>query len=284
MATYAIGDLQGCHSALLKLLNKINFKAGKDTLWFCGDLVNRGPESLAALRHVKKLCEAGDAITVLGNHDLHLLATAHGVRKPSKKDSLASILQAPDREELLHWLRQQPLMHVDKKLNFALVHAGLPPQWTIAQAQNASNEVQHWLSGDNWPSLLQQMYGDQPARWQAGLSEIDRCRYAINVFTRSRYYFNRGEQRGALEFSAKLAPKSEPDNLTPWFDMAAPAWASSRITFGHWSTLPMAPCGPNQAVYPLDHGCVWGGCLSARNLNSPNELISINCQQVSLTS
>ncbi len=259
MAVYAIGDVQGCVDALQRLLDTLNFDATRDHLWFCGDLVNRGPDSLATLRLVKSL---GDrAITVLGNHDLHLLAVAAGVRpsRPHKGDTLDPILQAQDGPELLHWLRQQPLAHYDAELGWLMVHAGLPPEWTRADALHYAHEVACMLrspDGDEW---LTRMYGNEPDRWQADLDRDERLRFTINCLTRMRYC----TADGRLAFKAKGAPGSQPAGQLPWFAVPGRRSADTPVVFGHWSTLGRHhDCN----VLGLDTGCVWGGCLTAARL------------------
>jgi bis(5'-nucleosyl)-tetraphosphatase (symmetrical) len=259
MAVYAIGDLQGCYDDLRRLLDELGFEPGRDRLWFVGDLVNRGPQSLQCLRFVHEL--AGAAVTVLGNHDLSLLATAEGFREPSDKDTFEPILNAPDRGELLSWLRRQPLFHLDAHLNYAMVHAGLAPQWTIETAEALSGEVQTALAGEGYRELLAVMYGDEPAAWHEALAGTDRLRFIINAMTRMRYCTTDGH----LNFSAKGRPGEQPDGLMPWYEAPGRQSRGTPIVFGHWSTL---GCMRQDNVYSLDTGCVWGGRLTAMRLDT----------------
>ena len=261
MATYAIGDLQGCHHEFEALLARIDFSISRDRLWLVGDLVNRGPRSAAVLRHVMAL---GDClVTVLGNHDLHLLACAFVPgSKPRRRDTLDEILTAPDRDEMLAWLRRQPLLHHDAALNYTLVHAGLPPAWDLATAQGCAREVETVLQGADFVDFLAHMYGDEPARWDARLVGHARLRYITNCLTRIRYCSAAGD--------IDLKDKGEPDansGLVPWFDMPTRASRALRIVFGHWSTLRLPRSEwARRGVYPLDTGAVWGGELTAMRL------------------
>jgi bis(5'-nucleosyl)-tetraphosphatase (symmetrical) len=259
MAVYAIGDLQGCLDPLVRLLDRIDFDPACDRLWFCGDLVNRGPASLATLRFVHSL---GDStITVLGNHDLHLLATAYGGERPLKRrDTLDEVLAAPDRQVLLDWLRRRPLLHHDPRLGYTLVHAGLPPQWDLATAQAAAAELEAVLGGDGFVRFLRQMYGDLPDLWTAELAGSDRLRYIVNAFTRMRFC----RPDGSLDFNEKSAPGRAAEGLVPWYCFPGRRNAGLRIVFGHWSTLGEVE---HQGAICLDTGCVWGGRLSAMRLD-----------------
>lgn len=254
MATYAIGDVQGCYDALRSLLEHIAFDPARDALWIVGDLVNRGSQSLETLRYVKSLGSA--AVTVLGNHDLHLLVVAAGVRKPHRGDTLDAILEAPDRDELLHWVRTQKLMHVDE--GYALVHAGLLPQWTIEEASGLAREVEAALQGDGYDELLQHMYGNTPLAWDASLSGHDRLRVIINAMTRLRLC----DSRGAMEFSHKTAGDL-PAGYMPWFDVPGRASAGTPIICGHWAALGLKL---REDLLAIDTGCVWGRELSALRL------------------
>lgn len=258
MAVFAIGDIQGCYDELQRLLERIKFNPAKDTLWFAGDLVNRGPKSLETLRFVKSL--GAHAICVLGNHDLHLLALAAGNDKHKASDTLDEVLAAPDRDELLEWLRHRPLLHHDASLGFTLVHAGLPPQWDLGIASECARELETVLQSNDYTDFLRNMYGNQPARWSPSLQGIERLRFIVNCFTRMRYVSNEGD----LDLASKGAPGTQPDGFVPWY--AAPGRKSARlhILFGHWSTVGKVT-GHN--VYPLDTGCVWGGQLSALRLD-----------------
>ncbi len=262
MPTYAIGDIQGCFKELLELLDKINFDETNDRLWFVGDLVNRGPDSLEVLNFVIKLGES--AITVLGNHDLHLLALAEEIVTPKKKDTLTSILTSSDKQELITWIRQQALMHHDKELNFSMVHAGLPPQWGIDQALVLAAEVTEILKNENYLSFLEVMYGNKPKVWNENLTGNDRLRFIVNCFTRVRYLNNNDE----LNFSEKGAPGSQGDHLFPWFVLDNRKSKHDKIIFGHWSTVHLGNIRDFSPynVYPVDTGCLWDGALTALRL------------------
>jgi bis(5'-nucleosyl)-tetraphosphatase (symmetrical) len=259
MATYLIGDLQGCHADLLALLECIGFDPACDRLWFTGDLVNRGPASLAVLRTVQALGER--ALVVLGNHDLHLLACRHvkGVA-PRPGDTLDEILAAPDCDDLLDWLRTRPLLHHDPGLGIALVHAGLPPQWSLAEALALAAEASAGLAGPDPAATLRDMYGNRPDRWDARLAGADRFRFVINALTRLRYV----DADGRMELKAKGAPGTQRRGLVPWFAAAGRRSHDTRIAFGHWSTLRLTPAErARHNVLPLDTGAVWGGSLTA---------------------
>jgi len=253
MTTYVIGDLQGCLDPLKRLLDKLQFDPASDKLWFVGDLINRGPQSLKTLRYVKNLGNA--AITVLGNHDLHLLAVVHGYRKPSGKDTLDGILKASDRDELCHWLAQQPLLHTDPALGVTMVHAGIHPHWSLKRATKQALRVQHALASDP-DELFAHMYGNTPAYWSKELGKHKRNRFAINVFTRMRYC----HLDGAMDFTFNGSPSAAPANLRPWYSVPDRKPLPYKVIFGHWSSHPgISPA----SVMPTDRGCVWGGCLSA---------------------
>jgi len=276
MATYAIGDIQGCYERLRRLLDSLRFDPGRDRLWFVGDLVNRGPDSLATLRFVRALGER--ALTVLGNHDLHLLALADGSPKQAKdpkrakKDTLAPILQASDRDELLHWLRHRPLMHFDAHKNFALIHAGLPPQWDLCDALSCAREVETVLQGPDYPDYLDAMYGNEPTRWSDTLSGMERLRFITNCFTRLRYC----GADGTLALKEKAAPGPQTSGYLPWFAVPNRATGSIRIIFGHWSTLGYAA---EHNTWALDTGCVWKGRLTAIRVRreKPSGPVSVPC-------
>jgi bis(5'-nucleosyl)-tetraphosphatase (symmetrical) len=265
MATYAIGDVQGCFAALQKLLAHIHFNPASDTLWFTGDLVNRGPQSLAVLRFVKDLGEKH--ITVLGNHDLHLLAVAYGKAQERKGDTLHDILHASDKDELIQWLRMRPLLHEDK---FVMTHAGLAPVWTLEKARMLAREVEAVLRSDALDILLANMYGNQPDLWQDGLVGIERLRCIINYFTRMR--FCHADGRLDLTYKGELAGK--PQDLLPWFDVPQRVNAQEKIIFGHWAALGGKTSTAN--VYPLDTGCVWGNALTALRLEDEKRF-SVGC-------
>lgn len=270
MPTYAIGDVQGCFKALVQLLDKINFDETNDRLWFVGDLVNRGPDSLEVLNFIINLGEV--AVTVLGNHELHLTMIAEGLAKPDKNDTLLPIITSPDKQKLIHWLRQQPLMHHDKELNFSMIHAGLSPQWDIHQALGLASEVTQILSGDNYLSFLKVMYGNFPNTWDDDLSGNERLRFTVNCLTRMRYLNNKNE----LEFFEKNAPGNQGDHLSPWFAIDDRKSKHEKIVFGHWSTAHLGNINDFTPynVYPIDTGYLWGGELTALRLEDET-LISV---------
>ena len=268
MATYAIGDLQGCFSSLEELLEQIAFDARRDRLWFVGDLVNRGKESLAALRFVKGL--GAVAVTVLGNHDLHLLCVAGGFAKAHRGDTLDEILAAPDREELLEWVRGRPMMHVEN--GHALVHAGLLPQWTVAQAQALACEVEAALRGPDHREFLRALYGNRPDRWSDDLSGMDRLRVITNAMTRLRLCTS----EGVMEFNHKGKVDLSPPGYFPWYAVPGRASLGARIIFGHWSALGLKLEGD---ILALDTGCLWGGCLSAVRLED-RALFQVSCAEL----
>ena len=256
MTTYAIGDVQGCYSALRRLLDKLNFDAQRDRLWFVGDLVNRGPQSLAVLRFVKSL--GARAVTVLGNHDLHLLVVAAGHAKQHGGDTLNAILRAPDREELLDWVRRQKFMHAAGR--YAMVHAGLLPQWSIAKSLALAREVEAALRSDDHGEFLRHMYGNQPDRWRDNLTGFDRLRIITNAFTRLRIC----TAKGKMEFAHKGAPADLPRGYRPWFDAPRRRNRATTIIFGHWAALGLYM---DANVVGLDTGCVWGRDLTAFRLS-----------------
>ena len=266
MTTYAIGDLQGCLSPLQRLLDSLAFDPSTDKLWFVGDLVNRGPQSLEALRFVKALGDS--AITVLGNHDLHLLAVMHGVRKPSSKDTLNPILSAPDRDELIQWLASRPLLHVDDTLGHCLVHAGIHPHWSLNRARKQAKELQTELT-TKLEDCLWHMYGNTPAYWSKDLGRRKRLRFSINAFTRMRYC----DRDGALNFDCNTPPHKSPKSLYPWYALPDRKPLNTRIIFGHWSSHPAMSTAD---VVPTDRGCVWGGCLAAYAIET-GESHSVAC-------
>jgi bis(5'-nucleosyl)-tetraphosphatase (symmetrical) len=260
MALYAIGDVQGCDAELGALLEALRFRADSDRLWFVGDLVNRGPDSLAVLRRVRSL---GDAATVaLGNHDLHLLAVALGVAPIRADDTLGDILAAPDRDALLEWLAARPLFHEDAALNVCMLHAGLAPQWDLELTRQCARELEAALTSDPG-KLFARLYGDQPDHWDQVHNAEDRLRFITNCFTRLRYV----DADGRLMLRAKGSPKKyQGKSLIPWFEAAAARWRGPRVVFGHWSTLGFFS---NADVTGLDTGCVWGGSLTALRLDDP---------------
>lgn len=264
MAIYAIGDVQGCHAELLALLDKLAFDPGSDQVWFVGDLVNRGPRSLETLRTIRDLGEA--AICVLGNHDLHLLAVAAGISRTKHRDTFGDVLSAPDRDELLHWLRHRPLLH--ESGGFYLIHAGLPPQWTADQAVALAHEAEAAIRGDHHAEFLAQMYGNQPDLWDDGLMGPERLRFITNCFTRLRYC----KRSGRADFKQKGRPGTQPAELLPWFAVPGRRSAGMKIVFGHWSTLGFHV---SQGAYCLDTGCLWGGELTALRLDGDFERIAV---------
>ena len=259
MSHYAIGDIQGCHAELCQLLELIGFSPhGGDRLWLVGDLVNRGPESLAVLREVKALGDA--AVTVLGNHDFHLLTVASGHAKAHRRDTIAPILEAPDRDELLHWLRRRPLVVVEG--DALLVHAGLLPAWTPERALALSREVEATLASEHADAFLRALYGDEPRAWREELAGFDRLRVVVNACTRLRFC----TAGGVMEFDEKRGPgtATAPDGYLPWFEHANRSSARKTVVCGHWSTLELM-LTPN--VLMLDSGCLWGGTLTAIRLD-----------------
>jgi bis(5'-nucleosyl)-tetraphosphatase (symmetrical) len=259
VAIYAIGDVQGCYSELCRLLEKIDFDPAEDTLWFCGDLVNRGPESLQTLKFVKSLGDS--ALTVLGNHDLHLLALHHGVNKVGDSSSLRKILKSPARDELMDWLQAQPLLHYDKRHKAVVVHAGIHPAWGLSKARKLAGEVEAALRGKKAARFYRKMYGNTPVKWSDDLKGAKRLRFITNVFTRMRY-FDRAQR---LDFTVNRSPRHYlRSGLTPWFQMKATLREDVRVLFGHWSTLPVGCYG---RCFALDGGCVWGGHMVALRID-----------------
>jgi len=260
MSTWAIGDLQGCHEPLQRLLERIRFDPAVDRLWFCGDLVNRGGESLETLRLVHSL--RAQSNVVLGNHDLSLLAI--GERRPEEQrkvnPDLQRVLFADDARVLLDWLRGQPLVHTDRNLGWMMVHAGLAPKWTTTLAEKHAREIESRLRGDGYRKLLKNMYGDKPA-WSPGLGGIDRERAIINIFTRLRYC----TPRGRIAFDEKGAPGTQAAGLYPWYAVPGRAERDLKIVCGHWSTLGLFI---GHGVHAIDTGAVWGGKLTALQLDS----------------
>lgn len=260
MAVYAIGDIQGCYDPLRRLLDLLRFDPAADMLWLVGDLVNRGPHSVEVLRLVHSLGER--AVAVLGNHDLTLLAVAAGQVKPKRKDTFHSILDAPDRDELMDWLRRCPPLHHDAELGFTLVHAGLPPQWDLALAQRCAAELAATLRGPDYQQFLAHMFGDEPRRWRDDLSGYDRLRFTVNALTRMRFC----TADGSLSFGEKGPPGSQGPNLLPWFAVPGRRNADLNLVFGHWASLGYYRV---PGIYALDSGCVWGNRLTAIRLDEP---------------
>jgi bis(5'-nucleosyl)-tetraphosphatase (symmetrical) len=266
MATYAIGDVQGCYDELQRLLEQLRFDPAADRLWFVGDLINRGPKSLEVLRLVKGL--GASAVCVLGNHDLHLLAVSEGNLLHFKDDTVDEILAAPDREELLDWLRRRPLMH--REHGFNLLHAGLPPQWDIPTALRRAREVEEVLQGPGFHAFCQRMYGNQPDRWDDSLGGVERLRYITNCFSRLRFC----DAEGRLHLQDKGPPGNQQSGILPWFEIPNRASRHEPILFGHWSTLGFRH---SHNTWALDSGCLWGGRLTALRLGSPPEVFQLGC-------
>lgn len=270
---YCIGDIQGCAQELHALLAKIKFDPSHDKLWFVGDLVNRGPESLNVIRFIKSL---GDrAIVVLGNHDLHLLASVHGLRNKTK-DTITDIISAPDCQELCAWLRTKPLLYHDEKLGYTMVHAGIPPQWDLKKAKACAQEVETVLRSKNYLDYLKNMYGDKPCEWNDNLTGWDRLRIITNYFTRLRFC----TPTGCIELDTKGEPDNPPPGYLPWFKIPNRATKNSKIVFGHWAALMGRAREPN--IFAVDTGCVWGNCLTALCLQT-EERISVTCESHGLS-
>ena len=275
MALYLIGDVQGCNAALQRLLDTISFSPSRDSLILLGDLVNRGPDSAGVLRRLMHLGPA--ARCLLGNHDLNLLAVAHGVRKPHRKDTLGGILDAPDRNTMLDWLRQQHMALLEKTGNeeLLLIHAGVLPAWTAIKTIALAKEVEAVLQGNDLGEFLHQMYGNEPAGWSESLTGVARLRVIVNALTRLRFCTLEGE----MEFETKEGASAAPAGCMPWFDVPGRQTAGVTVAFGHWSTLGWLH--DRRDVISLDTGCVWGGCLSALKLGANstlNELIQVKCE------
>ncbi len=266
MRLFAIGDIQGCATEFDALLRKIAFRPSRDRLWLVGDLVNRGPDSLAVLRRVMGL---GDSVTcVLGNHDLHLLATVAGRRELSPADTFGDVLDAPDLRDIVDWLRHRPLLHHDRNAKRVLVHAGIPPPWTVTQARAEAREVETLLRSRRWRYALRAMYGGEPSAWSAKLHGADRRRYTINALTRMRYC----DRRGRLDLSYSGAPGTQPKGLIPWFDVRDGRATSTHIVFGHWAALGLLR---RADVTGLDTGCVWGNRLTAVRLGRRDRAVQV---------
>lgn len=266
MSRYAIGDVQGCYTELRELLAQLKFSADRDKLWFVGDLVNRGPHSLEVLRLVRALGD--NAVTVLGNHDLHLLAIACGSHRRRKSDTVDDIFAASDRDTLLEWLIARPLAHHEH--GDLMVHAGLVPQWTVGMALELAREVESQLRTDP-RTLFDNMYGDEPKRWSHKLTGMERLRFAINALTRLRVCTSDGE----VELKVKGKPPKGHSGLQPWFELETRRSTDARIVFGHWSALGLVL---RKDVVGLDSGCVWGGALTALNLDADSPPIAVSCE------
>ncbi|MHB8949387.1 MAG: symmetrical bis(5'-nucleosyl)-tetraphosphatase [Rhodoferax sp.] len=277
MALYLIGDVQGCSSALQRLLDTISFSPSRDTLFLLGDLVNRGPDSAGVLRRLMGYGAAAQCL--LGNHDLHLLAIAHGVRKPSRKDTLHDILEAPDRQAMLDWLRWQRMAILEQVAGheILMVHAGVLPSWTATQTMALAKEVESVLRSVALGEFLQQMYGNQPDHWDESLRGTDRLRVIVNALTRLRFC----TPAGHMDYEATGGIEAAPPGYLPWFEVPGRQTSGVMLAFGHWSTLGWLG---RPDVLSLDTGCVWGGALSALRLEDVNghlhqELIQVKCPQ-----
>lgn len=267
MSTYVIGDVQGCLSDLLEMLEAVAFDPARDRIWLTGDLVNRGEDSAGVLRWCMR--HEAQIATVLGNHDLHLLAVAEGFVPPHHKDTLSEILSAPDREAMLGWLRRQPLLH--REGDNLMVHAGLLPGWSLELAEALAGELHAALTGPDWRGFLAGMYGNEPRRWDAKLKGQERLRLIANAFTRTRFL----HADGSLDFKHKGPPVSAPAGLTPWFDFPRRATLGARVFFGHWSSLGLLLRADAVA---LDTGCLWGGGLTAFRIDD-GQVFRVTCRQ-----
>jgi len=266
---YLVGDVQGCCNPLEQLLQTIDFSPSRDHLYVLGDLVNRGPDSLGVLRRLRGLGHA--ATCLLGNHDLHLLAVAHGVRKPHRSDTLGGILNAPDRDDWLNWLRQQRL--AVSAHGWLMVHAGIVPQWDAAQTVSLAGEVETMLRSPDIGDFLISMYGNEPARWRDDLQGVDRLRCVVNSLTRLRFC----ALDGTMEFATKEGVDGAPQGFMPWFEVPGRRTAGTPVAFGHWSTLGLIN---RDDLLSLDTGCLWGGQLTAVRVDgATRELIQIECPQ-----
>lgn len=260
MAVWAIGDIQGCYDELSRMIDKLNYDPAQDALWFCGDLVNRGGQSLEVLRLVKSLNE--QTVVTLGNHDLSLLAVGARSEKDQARvnPELRAVLFAPDRDDLLDWLRHRPLLHADRALGTMMIHAGLAPNWSIPRAESVAREIESQLRANDYKRLLRQMFGNKPETWSARLRGIERLRAGINVLTRMRFC----DVRGRIAFSEKGMPGTQRPGIYPWFSVPGHIPRELRVVFGHWSTLGrFAGLG----VHAIDTGCVWGGALTAMRID-----------------
>ncbi|BCD86247.1 bis(5'-nucleosyl)-tetraphosphatase, symmetrical [Pseudomonas solani] len=271
MTVYAVGDLQGCLDPLKCLLEHVAFDPARDRLWLVGDLVNRGPKSLETLRFLYAMRDS--LVCVLGNHDLHLLAAAHNAERLKKSDTLREIIEAPDAADLLEWLRQQKLMHYDEQRDIAMVHAGIPPNWTLAKALKRAAEVEEVLRDDvRLPLFLDGMYGNEPAKWDGDLQGIARLRVITNCFTRMRFC----KADGTLDLKSKEGIDTAPPGYAPWFSHAERKTRGQKIIFGHWAALEGKCDEPG--LFALDTGCVWGGAMTLLNVDS-GERIRCSCEE-----
>lgn len=272
MSRYVIGDVQGCYDELRGLLNEINFQPARDSVWFTGDLINRGPKSAEVLRFVSGL---GDrAVTVLGNHDLHTLAIAAGKASIKNSDTIGDVLDAPDGDELMRWLQMQPLLHHDVEHNATMIHAGLAPQWTLATARALAREIENTLQGAFSAEFFAHMYGNFPDQWDDALAGWDRARFITNTFTRLRFCDGQGKQL----LKEKGAVGSQPPGFMPWFEVPTRANRGQLVLFGHWAAL---GAGHHGDVISLDSGCAWGGQLTALRLDGQQRFFSVSCARYS---
>jgi len=267
MATYAIGDVQGCYASLQQLIRTIRFNPRQDRLWFVGDLVNRGPDSLQVLRYIKGLGSA--AVTVLGNHDLFLLAVAGGLADLRPNDTLAQVLEAPDRDELIAWLKRQPLLY--REGAFVLVHAGLLPQWTVEEAQHLAEEAETALRGNQWTAMLKALHPSGHVQWSSDLTGSARYAGITKVLTRLRTCSGDGSMESSFSGPPELAPKG----FRPWFEIPARRHASTTVVCGHWAALGLRLAAN---LLALDSGCVYGGQLTAVRLED-RKVFQVSCRE-----
>ena len=256
MTTLAIGDIQGCYTEFRELLDEMEFEPGRDRLWLVGDLVNRGPDNLSTMEYLMSL---PDPIVVLGNHDLHFLAVARGLQHSMHGDTMEDLLDSPRLDEMVDWLRRQPLIHIDSDLGYVMVHAGVPPIWDLEECATHAREVEQVLRGDDFDDFLSAMYGNQPDQWDPALTGNDRLRTITNYLTRLRYC----QPDGRMELTHKA--KERPHGFVPWFEIPRPADEHYRLIFGHWAALD-GHTG-NDRMIGLDTGCVWGRNLSGLRLD-----------------
>ncbi len=270
MSTYVIGDVQGCYDALMRLLDLIQFDESKDQLWFVGDLVNRGPDSLKVLRFLKQ--NENQHMIVLGNHDLHFLAVARGYQTVRSLDTFQNALLADDLDELVFWLRNLPLFHYDADLNFAMVHAGIYPKWSLEQLGCLAKEVESILRGEQFDAFLKVMYGNEPACWHVDLQGYDRARFIVNAITRMRYCDNEGH----LNLTEKGTLSDKPNGLMPWFQVTREEPVDANIVFGHWAALNGQTNIPK--IFATDTGCAWGYDMTALRLED-QKVFQVSCEK-----
>jgi len=271
VAVYAVGDIQGCYKPLKKVLKKASFDPAKDQLWCLGDLVNRGPDSLKTLRYLKSL--GNSCIALLGNHDLHLLEFAAGGKRHSDRDTFHDVLHAPDRDELIEWLRRRPLLHHDESLNWCMVHAGLHPMWTLKKAKKMASRIEKKLQGKRWKKFCRKLASAKLPATEPAKGKGGRTRFAVGVFTYSRYC----TRTGSFNWGS-VASRPASSRQRPWFAHKKLAWrGQSRIVYGHWAAKGLVKNQPH--VLGLDSGCVWGGRLTLARLDcEPPELTSVKCK------